>query len=66
VPTLAIHLTNDAEKTSFTPDKETHIKPIFSNIVYEQLAGLNFPEKEGLLKENHFAGLLEAVSKQLG
>jgi len=34
IPTLAIHLTNAAERKAFSPNRETHLKPILSSEIY--------------------------------
>ena len=44
IPNLAIHLCNLDERERFSPNKESHIRPILSTIVYDKL--LNIKENE--------------------
>jgi len=44
IPNLAIHLTTAEERNKFTPNLESHLKPVLSSQVYEQLAGLGKTE----------------------
>lgn len=70
IPTLAIHLTED--KAKFAPNAESHLKPILSSHVYEQLLEVNSAKDTNTTTEaskesalHHFSGLTRLISEQL-
>jgi len=65
VPSLAIHL--DREET-FKPNKETHLKPVFSMAVADQLFGEAVEPIEDdkfRIENKHFATLTDLMAKDL-
>lgn len=66
IPNLAIHLTT-ADERKFAPNSESHLRPILSSEVYNQLTGLkDEKEKKDGAQGKHYYQLLQMVAKSLG
>lgn len=61
VPTLAIHLTVDSERTSFAPNKENHMLPILATTIKSELQG-----NGGTEDNKHHPLLLNLLAAELG
>jgi len=75
IPNLAIHLTTDRAK--FEPNNESHLRPIFSTQVYENLDKPEEPKTEIKEKKDegtqsssivnkHYKGLLDLITNDTG
>lgn len=62
IPNLAIHLTPQEERGKFSPNNETHLRPVIAHEIYNQLSGTDYEETSGLQKDHHYAGLLQLIS----
>jgi aspartyl aminopeptidase len=48
IPNLAIHLTPQDDRGKFAPNTESHLKPIISSEIYQQLSDIKYDEQKGL------------------
>jgi aspartyl aminopeptidase len=69
VANLAIHLRNADDRNKLDPNKEDHLRPIFSSEVYRQLTHGKKTEEKGSDKPEiatkHYDGLLNLIAKEI-
>mmetsp|Transcript_11207 Transcript_11207/g.9584 ORF Transcript_11207/g.9584 Transcript_11207/m.9584 type:complete len:227 (+) Transcript_11207:60-740(+) len=62
IPNLCIHLRDAAQREKLELNKETELRPIFSNQVYAALTGESTEDNKN---QKHYSKLLEILAKEL-